>query len=188
MVWSSFNVWCDARVHILSDTHISVSNIGQILVTRLELKDIFWPIITSVFLDMKDLFSESIRTLSKLKRTKPLSHLELLFVLCEVRQWSIYYDPTRSESDSDTDWIFFWFRFFSCFFPYCTSSYVNKLLPVLASRCELFLLINSSSSLSTWLQTLSVFSFTQHRIAAFMEFRWIYFSIPKQTLQKNMLE
>ncbi len=83
--------------------------------------------------------------------------------------------------------IFFWFRFFSCFFPYCTSSYVNKLLPVLASRCELFLLINSSSSLSTWLQTLSVFSFTQHRIAAFMEFRWIYFSIPKQTLKKICL-
>ncbi len=124
MVWSSFNVWCDARVHILSDTHISVSNIGQILVTRLELKDIFWPIITSVFLDMKDLFSESIRTLSKLKRTKSLSHIELLFVLCEIQHGSIYYDLTRSKSNPDiyvavfdTDWNFFLVSFLLVLLP-----------------------------------------------------------------------
>jgi len=38
-----------------------------------------------LFLDIKHLFSESIRTLSKLRRTKSLSYLELLFVVSEVR-------------------------------------------------------------------------------------------------------
>ena len=61
---------------------------------------IFFGQLKRVFSDIKHFFGESIRTLSKLKRMESLSHLELLFVVCEVRHLSIYYDPTRPELEN----------------------------------------------------------------------------------------
>jgi hypothetical protein len=42
------------------------------------------------FSDIKHIFGESIGALSKLKRTQSLSHLKLLFILCEVQHWFIH--------------------------------------------------------------------------------------------------
>ena len=66
--------------------------------TRPGVKDIFGQL-KRVFSDIKHFFDESIRTVSKFKEIKSLSHLELLFVVCEVRHLSIYCDPTRLYRD-----------------------------------------------------------------------------------------
>jgi len=56
-----------------------------------------------VFLQIKNLFAESLQPLSIFKVTKSLSHLESLFFLYKIRYWRIF--VTRPELDSGTDEI-----------------------------------------------------------------------------------